>query len=99
MHQRVENDLENIEDAHLRQMWLEYGIDRKVVKRNVMTYSYGSNVAGMAEQLDEDLMDRLPPKNPFGDKGHAASWYLAQHTYTAIKATVPQTPAGFPFVN
>jgi DNA-directed RNA polymerase, mitochondrial len=88
-HQRVENDLENIEDAHLRQMWLEYGIDRKVVKRNVMTYSYGSNVAGMAEQLDEDLMDRLPPKNPFGDKGHAASWYLARHTYTAIKATVP----------
>jgi DNA-directed RNA polymerase len=87
--QRVKNDVENIEDAHLRQMWLEYGIDRKVVKRNVMTYSYGSNVEGMVDQLVEDLMDRLPPENPFGDKGRAASWYLAQHTYTAIKATVP----------
>jgi DNA-directed RNA polymerase len=87
--QRVENDVENIEDAHLRQMWLEYGIDRKVVKRNVMTYSYGSNVEGMVNQLVEDLMDRLPPENPFGDKGRAASWYLARHTYAAIKATVP----------
>jgi DNA-directed RNA polymerase, mitochondrial len=87
--QRVENDVENIEDAHLRQMWREYGIDRKVVKRNVMTYGYGSNVEGMVDQLVEDLIDRLPPENPFGDKGRAASWYLAQHTYAAIKATVP----------
>jgi DNA-directed RNA polymerase len=54
-----------------------------------MTYSYGSNIQGMADQLDEDLMDRLPPENhPFGDDGHAASWYLAQHTYAAIKDTV-----------
>jgi DNA-directed RNA polymerase len=85
---RVENDVDG-EDAPLRQMWLEYGIDRKVVKRNVMTYSYGSNIAGMADQLDEDLMDRLSPGNVFGDKGRAASWYLAKHTYAAIKATVP----------
>lgn len=38
---------------------LAYGIDRKVVKRNVMTYSYSSKKYGMAEQQREDLMKPL----------------------------------------
>ena len=49
---RVEKDLEHPDqDALVAQMWLDYGITRKVVKRNVMTYSYGSSAWGMAEQL------------------------------------------------
>jgi DNA-directed RNA polymerase len=96
--QSVENDVGNSEKAHLRQMWRTKGIDRKVLKRNVMTYSYGSNVKGMVDQLVEDLMDRLPPENPFGDKGRAASYYLAQHTYTTIKETVPLPAAAMRYL-
>ena len=84
-------------------MWLEgpNGIDRKLVKRNVMTYPYGSTVQGMAKQLYEDTT--LPAslgkeKPPFGDDdGYKASWYLAQHTYAVIKQVVhlPAKAMGF----
>src|SRR5262249_46384824 len=60
--QRVEGDVEYYEVTHLAQMWLNYGITRKVVKRNVMTYAYSSNAFGMAEQLREDLMRPLAEK-------------------------------------
>ena len=99
--QRVE-DLKNEEHdkSHLAALWLKHGIDRNVVKRNVMTYSYGSNVKGMADQLDEDLMLPLSlneQEHPFGDDGHNASWYLAQHTHAAIKeiANLPAKAMSF----
>ena len=71
---------------------------RKLVKRNVMTYSYSSTVLGMAEQLREDTMYDLSvsvlkreiPEHPFGDDdGYKASIYLAKCTYAAIKEAVP----------
>lgn len=49
-------------DAHaseIAELWLAHGIDRDVVKRNVMTYSYSSKKFGMAAQLCEDLMRPL----------------------------------------
>jgi DNA-directed RNA polymerase len=89
--ERVESDLE-VEDTHLAQMWLKHGIDRELVKRNVMTYSYGSNIHGMADQLREDVMLPLSQRNeehPFGDDdGYKASWYLAKQTYEAIKEVI-----------
>ena len=76
------------EDTHLAQMWLNHGITRKVVKRSVMTYFYGSNEWGMAEQQREDLMRPFADEvksgklkeHPFGeDDGNAAAKYLAKH--------------------
>jgi DNA-directed RNA polymerase, mitochondrial len=81
----------------LAEMCLSYGVTRKVVKRNVMTYSYSSKKYGMAEQQREDLMrplafDVLSKKleeHPFGeDNGFAASKYLAEHVYSAIEEAV-----------
>ena len=50
--ERAECDLKNEDQdkRRLAKMWLDYGIDRKLVKRNVMTYSYGSNIKGMVDQ-------------------------------------------------
>lgn len=79
--------------------WRDYGITRKLVKRNVMTYSYSSKVIGMAEQLREDTMFSLSMRvlrrelteHPFGaDGGSKASIYLATCTYAAIKEAVPR---------
>ncbi len=76
---------------------LTFGIDRKMVKRNVMTYSYSSKKFGMAQQLSEDLMrplafDVLSGKlndHPFGpDDGRPAAKYLAAHIYDAIETLV-----------
>ena len=91
---RVKRDLKSVDPAIRRhaKMCLDYGIDRKLLKRNVMTYGYGSKVKGMQMQLYEDTMK---PKSlesearPFGDdKGYGASWYLAKHTYAAITDSV-----------
>jgi DNA-directed RNA polymerase len=76
---------------------LKHGIDRKMVKRNVMTYSYSSKKFGMAQQLTEDLMRPLAfdvlsgklDEHPFGaDDGRPAAKYLAGHIYDAIEQLV-----------
>jgi DNA-directed RNA polymerase len=92
--ERIEKD-EHGDNKDLRQRCLDYGITRKLVKRNVMTYFYGSKAYGMARQQDEDLRRPLireelkGGQHPFGlDGGYAASRYLAKHIYTAIGEVV-----------
>jgi DNA-directed RNA polymerase, mitochondrial len=53
---RVEGDTENTD---LAKLFLEYGVDRKLVKRNVMTYAYSSKKYGMASQQQTDLLEPL----------------------------------------
>jgi DNA-directed RNA polymerase len=82
---------------------LAFGVDRKLVKRNVMTFSYASKEFGMSEQHFEDTMAPLELKllkkeieaHPFGeddDEWRLASRYLANRVLTAIK-TVVNLPA------
>jgi DNA-directed RNA polymerase len=102
--QRVAEDTE----SPLAQAWLTYGIDRKVVKRNVMTYSYSSKKFGMAAQQEEDLITPLGFKvlsgevdeHPFSywaekkhrDSPSPAATYIAKHTYAGIE-TIVEKPA------
>jgi DNA-directed RNA polymerase len=95
--QRIEHDLksQDKEKRELAQMCLKHGITRKTVKRNVMTYSYGSEVYGMTEQLREDLMQPLAKEvalgkreeHPFGS-GLWASEYLARQIYGEIEEVI-----------
>lgn len=94
---RLELDLEKEDVRQLAQICLDNGITRKLVKRNVMTYSYGSEQYGMADQHVEDTMRPLSrqvargelKEHPFGpDEGLAASRYLAGHIYAAIQEVV-----------
>ena len=95
----VENNVD-AEDGHLAQLWLNHGIDRGVVKRNVMSFFYGSNDYSMKEQLCEDVMrpyaadvangDR--EKHPFENESDAAAEYLARQAYLTIKNNV-RSPA------
>jgi DNA-directed RNA polymerase len=112
--ERIERDLENEEKRHLAQMCLDWIWDasapsrpRKTFKRNVMTYAYSSKVFGMAGQLREDTMEPLSirvlrkelEEHPFGrDRGFAASWYLAQHSYAAIEQVVKSPAAAMDFL-
>ena len=83
--------------AELAKRAIAYGVNRSLVKRNVMTYSYSSKRFGMAQQLLEDTMKPLADKlltgelteHPFGtDNGYGASRYLASVTYESIEAVV-----------
>ena len=95
----IKNDLKNSDlkswrSRHSATMWLKHHVDRSVVKRNVMTYGYSSTIAGMADQLREDLMagytddvfDGKIPEHPFGaNEGYYASSYLAKHVFKAVE--------------
>jgi DNA-directed RNA polymerase len=98
-------DAEKRAEAHkaIAQLALDYGVDRKLVKRNVMTYAYSSKKFGMAQQLQVDLMEPLEQEtlegkheqHPFfpyatGSKDYpsAAARYLASHIFDAIEEVV-----------
>jgi DNA-directed RNA polymerase len=89
--------------AKLSKLALAHGVDRKLVKRNVMTFSYSSKEFGMSEQHFEDTMEPLELKwlkkeidaHPFGeseDEWRLMSRYLAKRVLQAIK-TVVKLPA------
>lgn len=97
----VEADL-NSDDPDVRRMatlWHTWGIDRKVTKRNVMTFGYGSVESGFADQLYEDIMDASDESRAhFGvtkDTWVSAmeiARYLAKHNMVGIKKTVRGAP-------
>jgi DNA-directed RNA polymerase len=94
--------------GNVARLALAYGIDRKVCKRNVMTFCYSSKKFGMGAQLQTELMDVLDEEvltgkrdeHPFAPyhEGHderpsAAARYLADHVYESI-VDVIKLPAG-----
>jgi len=88
--------------------WKAFGLTRKTVKRNCMTWAYSSEEYGFAEQLRKEIMEPLQkrvrdPKDeltehPFGkDKGFRASWYMAVVNHEAIRAEVKSAADGMDF--
>lgn len=84
-------------EPELVEMCLAYGVDRKLVKRNVMTYAYSVTAWGMKQQHMTETMDPLRrdvllgniEAHPFGeDNGRKASAFIAAHTHRAIEAVV-----------
>ena len=94
------------EDGHLAQMWLNYGIDRKVVKRNVMAYFFSSKEHGMAKQQRDDLMQELAEKvecgklkkHPFEGESDAAAKYIADQVYLTTKNSVKRPAVAMEFL-
>lgn len=93
------------EFADVAKLALAYGIDRKLTKRNVMTYSYSSPKFGMQTQQSEDTMRPLSDAvlrgelvgHPFaaeGDRydGDRAAKFLGGIVFDTIEETV-QRPA------
>ena len=88
--------------------WLAFGVGRKEVKRNTMTYGYSSVERGFCDQILEDLMATLRrdvahgrlDKHPFGDNKsqvkHAA--LLAKVNYQAVQEVVKSVADGMKFL-
>lgn len=69
-------------DRELGGLWLERGIDRKVVKRPVMTTPYGATAIGMKDMVLQDTIE--PGDFDFGaERWKAASW-LAERIDEAL---------------
>lgn len=97
----------------LSQKFLDLGIDRKMAKRNVMTYSYSSKKYGMASQQQVDLLDELykdvilgkREDHPFGQNrkmGAArptkAARYIASHIFDTIEARIHRPAQAMKFL-
>jgi DNA-directed RNA polymerase, mitochondrial len=105
--ERVKQDLDNAELRFLAERALAHGVNRSLVKRNVMTYSYSSKKFGMAQQQLEDTMKPLEyrvlagdlPEHPFGaDNGYSASRYLASIIYDTIESVVSKPAEAMRFL-
>jgi DNA-directed RNA polymerase len=81
------------------EMWQEWGVGRKTVKRNVMTFGYSSEVQGFSLQLQEDLMNPLRDSvteglldvHPFDhedDNGQRAARFLAEKNWQAVNEVI-----------
>ena len=96
------------EDTPEAKAWLDWGISRKTVKRNTMTFGYNSVQRGMGDQIIEDLMHPLQKQvnyneisnHPFGDEKsqtqHAR--YLAAINYDVISNTLESVSDGMVFL-
>ena len=96
-------------DEPLAKAWLEFGVNRKLVKRNTMTFPYSSSQFGFANQI---LTDTIKPindaviqgkldRNPLsvnGDNGAKAARLLAKINYESIRATVTGADACMRFI-
>lgn len=88
--------------------WLDFGITRSTVKRNVMTYGYSSVERGFGDQIIEDLMQPLQkdvnygvlPEHPFGDyrSQEVAARHLAKFTYAAVQKVISSVAQGMEFL-
>jgi DNA-directed RNA polymerase len=87
----------------IAQLFLDYGVDRKLTKRNVMTFSYSAPKYGMAQQQQTDLMDDLRKKvikgelksHPFDpyhrgsiEQPSKAARYISSRIFDAIEARI-----------
>lgn len=96
------------DDQEHAKAWIDYGITRKVCKRNTMTYAYSSGVYGFGEQLVADVMTPLGKsvlkgeitRHPFGDttvQTNAAAKFLAKINMEAIREVISSAAAGMEF--
>ena len=70
-------------DHALREVWLNAGINRKTVKRSVMTLPYGSTMFSCRDFLLQALYEENPAAIPNEIRPEAATW-LAKPVWAAI---------------
>lgn len=87
----------------LAKLWMDYGLTRSIVKRNVMTYVYSAGTFGFRDQLLSDLMEPIGieviegkrVEHPFGgDEGRSAASYLAKRVYASVVHHLPKAEEG-----
>ena len=79
----------------LAQLWLNFGVNRKVTKRSVMTLAYGSKQFGFRDQVLEDTI------RPHMDEGvwtesnaPQAAGYMAKLIWNAVRKVVVKAVEG-----
>lgn len=94
------------DSADMAKLVLDNGVDRQLVKRNAMTFSYSSEEYGFKQQQMTDLMKPLKievlegkrASHPYGeDDGFKAAGYIAKKVWHSIIPIVPDAVRGMRF--
>ena len=97
---------EQQKDEKWARVWLKFGVNRKLVKRNVMTFGYSSEIYGFKDQILEDTMRPLADEvlegkhdtHPFGeDQGFVAANFLAKANWKAVNQVITGASEGMKF--
>jgi DNA-directed RNA polymerase len=79
--------------AYYARYWIDK-IERKLIKRPVMTFGYSVTVDGMKEQIDEAYAEL----HELAEPTDAASYYLAGHIMEAAKEILKRPAAAMEFI-
>ena len=96
------------EQHKLATLWLDYGVGRKELKTNCMTYPYSSPQYGFSEQLKEQIMEELteqalhsltPIAHHFGDakQQNAAATFLGKISFKCVQGILVPAKEGMEF--
>lgn len=77
-----------------RDFWLDFGIDRKVTKKPVMTYGYSSRRAGFAEWYESQFVRPTFRAQGRADNSGPFAQYLAKLTEAAVEKRLVAVAAG-----
>ena len=101
------NEAINTDTSDEAELWKQYGVSRKVVKRNVMTFAYSSEKYGFRQQqmedlmkpLEDDVLEGLLTDHPFGDdNGSKAATFIASKVWDAVNDVVTKAAEGMRFI-
>ena len=79
----------------LAQLWLTFGVTRKVTKRSVMTLAYGSKEFGFRDQVLEDTIRPHLDEGIFTEENaNQAAGYMAKLIWNAVRKVVVKAVEG-----
>jgi len=89
---RVENEVKGLVDTCPEaNRWLQFGIGRKIVKRNIMTYVYGLKPYGARQQIFDEyksIAEKHPEKAVLNDDGFSDCRWLSKIVWNNIETEV-----------
>lgn len=88
----------------LAQIWLNFGVNRKVTKRPTMTLAYGAKKAGYTEQIMEDTIKKAMRENPDAcvftqENCYQAAHYMAEKIWDAVGQIVVKAVEGMDWLH
>lgn len=79
----------------MAQLWLNFGVNRKVTKRSVMTLAYGSKEYGFKEQILTDTIEPHMNEGVFtAFNAHPMAAYMAKLIWNAVRKVVVKAVEG-----
>lgn len=85
----------NLGTKTMAQLWLNFGVNRKVTKRSVMTLAYGSKEYGFKEQILTDTIEPHMNEGVFTEaNAHPMAAYMAKLIWNAVRKVVVKAVEG-----